>query len=119
MKQGKILGILTAAALCTAGAEANATLSLTPVGTSDGFTITTFADFSSVYGGGCCGGPFGMAVTNNGNVLVSVGVNSTRYVFNNVDGQTPGSALFTQSSDSSTASYATVGGQAYGWSFPA
>ncbi len=102
---------VAAAALTLAG-PAQAGLTLTAQGTSNGFTLTTFADFSNITGGGCCSGPFGIAVTGNGNVLVSV--SSTRYVFNNTDGQTTGSAIGTASSNSSTAAYARAGGLAYG-----
>ena len=105
---------LVGAALLACGSvagPASATLTLTPTGIADGFTLTTFATFPP---SGCCSGPFGMAVTNNGNVIVSLG-SGPLYVFPNVDGQSPGTALFTQSSNSGTAGYATAGGQAYGW----
>ena len=88
---------LVGAALLACGSvagPASATLTLTPTGIADGFTLTTFATFPT---SGCCSGPFGMAVTNNGNVIVSLG-SGPLYVFPNVDGQSPGTALFTQSS---------------------
>jgi hypothetical protein len=93
--------------------SANATLTLTAAGIADGFSITTFATVAPG-NAGCCSGPFGMAVSNNGNVIVSLGAGPL-YVFPNSDGQTPGTALFTQFSNSGTAAYATAGGQAYGW----
>lgn len=102
---------LAIAALSLAS-PARAGLTLTAAGVSNGFTLTTFADFSSVSGGGCCSGPFGIAVSGNGNVLVSVG--STRYVMNNVDGQAPGTEIGSTFSNSSTAAYARAGGLAYG-----
>ncbi|HEY1131306.1 MAG TPA: PEP-CTERM sorting domain-containing protein [Roseateles sp.] len=101
-----------AAAAVALSTPAQASLTLTASGTSSGFSLTTFADFSSVTGGGCCNGPFGVAVSGNGNVLVSV--SGTRYVFNNTDGQAPGTALGTTSSSSFTAAYARAGGLAYG-----
>lgn len=101
-----------AAAALALASPAQASLTLTAQGVSNGFTLTTFADFSSITGGGCCGGPFGIAVTGNGNVLVSA--SSTRYVFNNADGQTPGTAIGSTGSTSSTAAYARAGGLAYG-----
>jgi hypothetical protein len=105
------LGFITGVAAFTTPAQA--TLNLTAAGITDGFTISTFAVVAPG-NAGCCNGPFGMAVTNNGNVIVSTG-GGTSYVFPNVDGQTVGTALFSNPSDSSTASYATAGGQAYGW----
>lgn len=101
-----------AVAALSLSAPAHAGLTLTAAGTSNGFSLTTFADFSSVTGGGCCSGPFGIAVTGNGNVLVSA--NGTRYVFNNIDGQTPATAIGSTGSSSSTAAYARAGSLAYG-----
>jgi len=105
-----ILG--TALAALALATPAQASLTLTAAGTSNGFSLTTFADFSSITGGGCCSGPFGIAVAANGNVLVAA--SGTQYVFSNTDGQTPGSALGTTGSSSSTAAYARAGGLAYG-----
>ncbi|MBV8034468.1 PEP-CTERM sorting domain-containing protein [Roseateles sp.] len=101
-----------AAAAIALSTPAQAGLTLTAAGTSNGFSLSTFANFSSITGGGCCGGPFGIAVSGGGNVLVSV--SGTRYVFNNADGQVPGSALGTTGSSSSTSAYARAGGLAYG-----
>lgn len=102
------------AALALAGfaGSAQATLTLTGSATGLGFSLTTFATVAPG-NSGCCKGPFGMAVTGNGNVIVSS--DATRYVFANTDGQTQGSALFTTPSDSFTAAYAHAGGLAYGW----
>lgn len=102
---------LAAAALALA-TPAQASLTLTAAGTSNGFSLTTFADFSTITGGGCCSGPFGLAVAADGNVLVSV--SGTRYVFSNTDGQTPGSAISSTGSSSGTQAYARAGGLAYG-----
>ncbi len=109
----RIVAILgTALAALALATPAQASLTLTAAGTSNGFSLTTFADFSSVIGGGCCSGPFGVAVAGNGNVLVSAA--GTRYVFSNTDGQTPGSAISTTGSGSGTVAYARAGGLAYG-----
>jgi hypothetical protein len=62
---------------------------------------------------GCCNGPFGIALTNNGSIYVSTGAGPS-YVFADTDGQTTGSALFTRSSTSGTTAFATTDGNAYG-----
>jgi hypothetical protein len=87
-------------------------LTLTPAGIADGFTLTTFATVAPG-NTGCCAGPFGVAVSNTGTVIVSLG-SGTRYAFNDVDGQTIATALNAVSSSSFTEAYATAGGQAYG-----
>jgi hypothetical protein len=87
-------------------------ITLTAQGIADGFTLSTFAT-TNPGAIGCCPGPFGIAVTNNGSVIVSTG-NGPSYVFADTDGQTPGSALFTHSSNSGTQAYATANGNAYG-----
>jgi hypothetical protein len=86
---------------------------LTAAGVADGFTLTTFAT-TNPGNTGCCGGPFGVAVASNGNIIVSDGALGTRYVFSDVDGQTIGSALSSAPSNSFTQAYATAGGKAYG-----
>jgi hypothetical protein len=85
---------------------------LTAAGTADGFTLTTFAT-TNPGNTGCCAGPFGVAVASSGNIIVGTGSGS-RYVFKDTNGQTVGSALFTQTNSSFTTAYATAGGQAYG-----
>lgn len=85
---------------------------LTAAGIADGFTLTTFAT-PSPGNSGCCSGPFGVAVASTGNIIVSTGA-GTRYVFKDTDGQTVGTALFSNPSFSATTAYATAGGQAYG-----
>ncbi len=87
-------------------------LTLTAAGTADGFTLTTFAT-TNPGNTGCCAGPFGVAVTANGSVLVNTG-GGPEYVFADTDGQTVSSALFTRSSSAGTTAGATVGGNAYG-----
>jgi hypothetical protein len=91
---------------------ADATLALTPAGIADGFTLTTFA---TVLPGntGCCAGPFGVAVNGQGNVVVGLG-SGPLYVFGDTDGQTPASALFTQTTSSFVGAYAASGGVVYG-----
>src|ERR1051326_862970 len=74
-------------------------LTLTAAGIADGFSVSTFATL--VPGNsGCCGGPFGLAISANGNVIVNVGGTATRYAFADTDGQTPGSALNSTASGS-------------------
>lgn len=94
---------------------ASATLALTPQGIADGFTLTTFA---TVLPGNtnCCAGPFGVAVNGAGNVVVGLG-SGPLYVFPDVDGQTPATALFTQTTNSFVGAYAASGGVVYGSTF--
>lgn len=109
-KYGVLLVSLTTFVCIATGA----TLTLTPAGIADGFTLTTFAT-TNPGNTGCCSGPFGVAVASNGNIIVSTGSPNNRYVFADVDGQTTGSALHTVTpSSSSTVAYATAGGHAYG-----
>ena len=103
-------GVATVLALVAAPAQA--TLILTADGTSLGFSLSTFATFPGNTPDGY--GPFGIAMTTNGNVLVSDYASTTRYVFSDVDGQTPASALGSVASNSSTSAYATAGGVPYG-----
>lgn len=90
---------------------AHAILTLTVDAVGLGFSLSTFATLNP---GNTGFGPFGVAVASNGNVIVSNYPTSTRYSFANVDGQTTATALSSTSSNSSTAAYATTGGQAYG-----
>jgi hypothetical protein len=99
------------ACLIAAASHADAALTLTPAGTSLGFTTSTFASGLPQI---TTEGPFGLALTGNGNVLVSDVANSTRYVFADVDNQTPANALFTTPSLSSGTGYASGIGAAYG-----
>ena len=96
--------------------QAQANLGLTAQGVALGFTLSQFA-LTNPGNSGCCDGPFGVAVDVASNhVLVNVG-NGTRYVFNNVDGQTLGSAIGSVASDTYVGAYATAAGKAYGGSF--
>jgi hypothetical protein len=69
-----------------------ATLTLTPAGVADGFSLTVFA--SGISNNGSFG-PMGSATTSSGNVLVTDFGGSPQSTFSwpDVDGQTPGSAL--------------------------
>jgi hypothetical protein len=107
-----IFGILTTGLVAAGAARAHAALMLTPNGIADGFTLTTFA---TVLPGntGCCKGPFGIAVNGAGNVVIGLG-SGPLYVFPDVDGQTPASALFTQTTNSFDGGYAASSGVVYG-----
>jgi len=93
--------------------NASAQLALTSTGTTDGFSLSTFATLDPG-NTSCCGGPFGIAVAANGDILVSNANTASIYAFHDVDGQTILSALSTNPSNSSVNAYATAGGQAYG-----
>ena len=102
-----------AALLFGASAALASPLALTTDGVNLGFTLSTFATLNPG-STGCCGGPFGIAMASNGHVIVSDGGTGQRYVFNDVDGQTTGSALSSTPSSSGTVAYATAGGKPYG-----
>src|ERR1022692_945322 len=105
-----LLGLLISAPL-------QAALTLNSTGISDGFALTTFATINP--GATLNQGPYGVAVTSNGSVLVNNFSNNTLYVFNDVDGQTVGSALSAITpSGSLDSAFARAGGQAYGGVFP-
>jgi hypothetical protein len=108
-----LLGLFLAGSLAPGAMAQLATV--TAAGAADGFTLTTFATLN-LGATGCCG-PFGVAVASNGTIIVSNFPNSTRYVFNDVDGQTVGTALFSTASNSGATAYATAGGNAYGSDF--
>ena len=94
---------------------AKANLILNATGIADGFSVTTFATGlpSSLQEG-----PFGTTVVGNGsggyNVLVEDYASAALYVFNDVDGQTPGTALLTRSFGPTAEGFATLNGVAYG-----
>ena len=82
---------------------------LTPAGAASGFTLSTFATVAPG-NTGCCDGPFGLAVDRAGHVVVGTGA-GPRYVFADGDGQTPASALFTDTGFGTfTGAYAMSGG---------
>jgi hypothetical protein len=118
--QYRIHGLLPAvAAMAVLSLPAKANLILNATGIADGFSVTTFASGLPSTAVAFGQGPFGTTVVGNGsggyNVLVDDFANSTLYVFNDVDGQTPGSALTTHSGFNSGANgYATLNGIAYG-----
>jgi hypothetical protein len=95
----------------TASQQAKADLVLTAAGIADGFTLSTFATMNPG-NQGCCFGPFGMAVSADGHVLVSdPGLRQT-FVFNDVNGQTPLTATA-----SIPGSFSTTGSTAVGNTF--
>lgn len=110
MKSKQLLPALVAVLAC-ASVPAQAVLTLTQDAVDLGFTLSTFATLTP---GSTGFGPFGVAVTSSGDVLVSNYANATMYVFKDIDGQTAASALLTRPSTSGTTAYATAGGQAYG-----
>jgi hypothetical protein len=97
---------------------ARANLVLNATGIADGFSVTTFASGLPSTGGAFATGPFGTTVVANGtggyNVLVEDYANATLYVFNDSDGQTPGTALMTRPFQSLANGFATLNGVAYG-----
>jgi hypothetical protein len=95
-----------------AGSPASATLALTPDGIADGFVLSTFAT-TNPGNNGCCSGPFGLGVNSAGNVVVGTG-SGPLYVFKDVDGQTPATALFTQTTNTFVGAYTASGGTVYG-----
>lgn len=112
-------GVTAFAMSMIVASPASASLTLTPAGINDGFTLTTFATMDSG-NTGCCGGPFGIAMSGS-NVIVSNGLNNSISVFADADGQTssfgiaPTSALFNiPGAGTGVTAMATVGGVAYG-----
>jgi hypothetical protein len=102
--------------------SANA-LTLTPEGTSLGFTLSTF--LTSDQGSSCtffCVGPTGVTVNPLGQVIVNNGNNGNgtdgrNYVFNNVDGQKIGAgstAISSVPGANYPAAYATANGAVWG-----
>ena len=113
---GLLPAVATVVLLVVPAARANLILNAT--GIADGFSVTTFASGLPSTGGAFAQGPFGTTVVSNGsggyNVLVGDYANATLYVFNDIDGQTPGTALLTRSFQSVANGYATLNGVAYG-----
>jgi hypothetical protein len=85
-------------------------LTLTAAGIGDGFTLTVFASGFAQDGLG----PLGIAVAPTGNVIVDNFGNATNYVFANLDGQTPGSALSSTSFSGFPPAFATTNGAMWG-----
>ena len=110
-------GLLTALAVSFIFAgSAHASLIMTPTGIADGFTLSTFATINPG-NTGCCLGPFGVAMASNGNVIVATGQTvgiGQRYVFPDIDGQTPATALFQNYFfPTSVGAFANAGGKPY------
>jgi hypothetical protein len=106
----------TLAALCAAGGgllasgAANATLTLTASGVTDGFTLTTyFSEPTSYYG------LLGMGTTSSGQVVAAGYGNDTLNLLNDTDGQTASTILKSVSLSGIGLAYsvATVGGNTY------
>jgi hypothetical protein len=115
----RVYGTLSAvAAMVLLSNPAKANLVLNATGIADGFSVSTFASGLPNSGGAFAEGPFGTTVVSNGsggyNVLVEDYANATLYVFNDSDGQTPGSALLTRSFGPTANGFATLNGVAYG-----
>ena len=115
----RIYGVLPAvAAMAALSFPAKANLILNATGIADGFSVTTFASALPSSAGPFGEGPFGTTVVSNGsggyNVLVEDYANTSLYVFNDSDGQTPGSALLTRSFGPTANGFATLNGIAYG-----
>jgi hypothetical protein len=109
------LSLLLAAAFGTlvATQPAQAVLNLTPAGVADGFHLDSFVTGfgQSVFGVG----PLGMAVTNDGHVLVNAaGGDGVNYVFNNVNNQTVANHLGGTTAAFYPAAYAVSGGNVWG-----
>ena len=85
---------------------ARADLTLTAQGTADGFTLSTFATMDP---GNTGFGPFGLAVSSDGHVFVSDSLQNKIFVFNDVNGQTPGTALATKTPGTGTVGATAVG----------
>jgi hypothetical protein len=102
-----------AVALLTAVEPAHASLILNQAGTDLGFTLTTFVSgYSASYG------PLAQGIAPNGQVITGSLLNTRVYVFNDVDGQTLGSAVnsvpYTCETGNCNFSMTTAGGQVYG-----
>jgi len=118
--QGRLLTATVALAFSfgvTFASEAQATLALTSDGTTDGFTLDTFA---SGWGnnGFLVYGPLSQGVASNGNVIAPSSLDQKIYVFNDVNGQTFGSAIsatpYACQTGNCNFAMTTVNGQVYG-----
>lgn len=97
------------AGLLIAG-SARADLMVTAAGAADGFSISTFA--SSMPNNGSYG-PMGTVTTSAGNILVTDYSAPATYSFNDVDGQTPASALAVSNAGVGNFGITNAGGQIY------
>jgi len=96
--------------------EAQASLILTPAGIADGFSLSVFA--SGIPNNGSFG-PMGIATTSSGNVLVTDfgGSPPGTYSWNDVDGQTLGTALALSSVGTSNFGITNAQGKIYSVDF--
>ena len=95
------------------GGGAQAGLTLTAAGIADGFTLSTFV---SGYNAGY--GPLAQGVLPNGKIITGSAFDQKIYVFDDVDGQTLGSAIsatpYACQTGNCNYAMATAGGQVYG-----
>ncbi len=108
-----LISVFAVSSLLAIAAPARATLTLTTSGINLGFTASTFVSGLPDIPG-FNEGPFGLALTGNDNVLVMDYANATRYVFADVDNQTPADALNTVFATPTSQGYASGVGAAYG-----
>jgi hypothetical protein len=92
---------------------AHASLTLTPTGIADGFTLSTFVSgYNAQYG------PLAQGIAPNGDVITGSLLNNQIYVFHDVDGQTLSSAItsvpYTCETGNCNFAMTTAGGQVYG-----
>src|SRR5690242_918784 len=110
LKCTSLAGTLIVTALFGAVA-ARADLALTPAGIADGFVLTKFATGLPSFN---TEGPFGITLASNGNVIAFDFASSTNYIFKDVDGQTPATALLSTPANGVAEGYATASGKPYG-----
>jgi hypothetical protein len=105
----RILGMAAAVGLLSTGQAAHAALTLTAAGVADGFTLSTFySDPLANYGA------LGATTMANGKVIVAGYGHQQIMTFNDVDGQTYGSALNKATANLALPyEVATVGGKTY------
>jgi len=103
-----LLGALVLATTATAAFS----LTLTPAGVADGFTLTNFVTGFGVGAGGI--GPLGVAVASNGNVIVDASNLSANYVFSDVDGQNLTSAISHTAFNAFPPAYTATAGAVWG-----
>src|SRR5256885_6372275 len=120
MKMGRLATILVSASVCwSLASPAEASLTLTPAGLADGFTLSTFVSgYTAQYR------PLAQGILPNGNVLTGSLINTpnvgppTIFVFPDVDGQTLATALsktpYACETGNCNFAITTAGGQVYG-----
>ena len=110
LKCTSLAGTLIVTALFGA-VDARADLALTPAGIANGFVLTKFATGLPSFN---TEGPFGITLASNGNVIAFDFASSTNYIFKDVDGQTPATALLSTPANGVAEGYATASGKPYG-----